>query len=463
MKFRRLVVVLALVSGCGHLEESDAGAPIDAGATVDAGATIDAGTTIDAGATTDAGATIDAGSTIDAGATLDAGSWAEIEAMPGTWIYRARDAYTDAAQTQRVGNNDEISSFRASGTGIPSVNDVAGVANLQWLGSTDFQSPNAPVYYASFGHKPTFVDRGNGDEYVRFLNGLPTDYGTEPGSLTPALARGEDFHLVQLFRTMPGASYEGLLSALGSYKDRYGDKLYVAYNNTELFGTAGKVTRWGEDNIVEIIYRANGTIEMSLNGEVVLSGSLPGLTTMGFTEFALGTNSHITSHHFRAIVMRAGGLFTATELDTIRRVSNTLWPRGVKPNFPYLDGQFRNNWLDWKDTTKSWEPGIGTFSGGNGVAGTPLYQWYYWTDPGAGTPWPRGNCLDYHLPLPGLQGQGPTLNRADYSAGNTFGNPVIFAEPGQQKVRVMRVVTPRDSVGTLGEPLAGDWAIDQSP
>jgi hypothetical protein len=321
------------------------------------------------------------------------------------------------------------------------------------------------VWYSSFGRKPTFVDRGGGDEYVRLINGLPTNYETEPGSLSAPVARGEAFHAVHLFRAMPGASYEGLLAAIAAYKDRAGDgqQVQVSMGSTTLVGRSGAVARWGEDNIVEIVYRANGDVELSLNGAVVLTGNLPSLPMSGFTEFVLGTNSHVSANHFRAIIMRRGGTFSPGELATIRAVSDGLWPRGRMPRFPYLDGQYRNDWRDFDAATKTWRPGVGAFSGGSGSPGTHVFQWYYWSVPAASAVWPRTDKLDYHVAVPGPRGQLATLTRTDYEAGNRFGNPVIFTAPGTRQVFVMRVVTPVDSAGVRGEPLVGFWAPDETP
>lgn len=402
-------------------------------------------------------------SRVDASDDAERG-WDRLVATPNTWIYRARDAYRDRAMAMRVGHNDEVEVFRALGTAIPSVNNVPSSAHLLWRGQLDFQSPDAPVWYAAFGHKPTFVDRGGGDQYVRFVNGLPTNYETEPGQLTPPVARGEILHVVHLFRTMPGASYEALLAS-PAYKDRGGDgsQIQVLHSSTNLFGRSGAVTTWGEDNIVELLYRANGDVRVSVNGDMVLSGNIPDLPTTGFVECVMGTNSHITSHHFRALIMRRGAEFSADELAMIRSVTDALWPRGRRPTFPYLDGQFRNNYATWNATTKTFAPAVGTFTGGSGTAGAHRFQWYYWTDPGPASTWPRNNKLDYHRPFPGPRGQLASLVRADYEAGNSFGNPVIFTQPGQRTVSVMRVVTPVDSAGVEGEPLPGAWYPDENP
>ena len=69
--------------------------------------------------------------------------------------------------------------------------------------------------------------------------------------------------------------------------------------------------------------------------------------------------------------------------------------------------------------------------------------------------------VDSHLPIPGAT--SPSLTRTNYEAGNAAGNPVIFDNPGDASISVKRVITPRNSAGTEGEPLAGGWAPDNIP
>jgi hypothetical protein len=442
---------------------SDSGVDMDSG--VNVGIDLDSGVAIDL----DFGVNIDLDSDVnidldsdvnvesDSGADMDVGTdpeilWAELLALDGMhWAYRARNTYTDGgAQTS---GNDPVLFFQAIGNNIPTP------STLEWKGGYDYSVEQ--VWYADFGPRPAYIDRGGGDQYVRFINGLASNFETEPGQLSPREAMGEDFHFIHCFRTMPGAHYEGSVTGGLSWKDRMGDgeQIGLAVQSDFVLGPSGKVTRWGEDNIVDIRLWANGDAEFWLNGERIIEHNFPSLVEKGLHEFILGTNSHVMSNHFRAAMFKRGGLFTEAELAVIYDKTHALWPRGQLPSFPYLDGAYPNRSTTWNRDTKTWAPSTGGFSGGNGEEGAHRYQWYYW-DRNA-TVFSRDNPLRSHLPIPGAT--HATLTRTDYEAGNTRGHEVIFDDLHDGHVRVMRLITPLDSSGAEGESLSGAWAHDNIP
>jgi hypothetical protein len=138
----------------------------------------------------------------------------------------------------------------------------------------------ATISFSSLGPRPTDVDRGGGDEYVRFLNGLASNFE---------------------------------------------------------MGPSGKITEWGEDNIIEIRLFANGDAAFWLNGERIIEHSYPDLVETGLHEFILGTNSHVMSNHFRAAIFKRGNHFTEAELAVSSRVSPT-WMGHTPTHRPHGTG-----------------------------------------------------------------------------------------------------------------------------
>ena len=247
-----------------------------------------------------------------------------------------------------------------------------------------------------------------------------------------------------------------------SWKDRTGDGnqiglAVVGYDF--VLGPSGVVTEWGQDNLVEIRLFADGGAEFWLNGERIIEHSFPDLVETGLREFILGTNSHVMSHHFRAVMFKRGDHFTEAELEVIYDTTHALWPRGQLPSFPYLEGAYTNISTTWNRDTKTWAPPTGTFSGGNGEEGTHQYQWYFWDSNDSA--FSAAGPLESHLPIPGAT--HATLTRTDYEADNAFGHEVIFDDLHDGHVWVMRLITPLDSSGAQGESLTGGWTYDNIP
>ena len=220
-------------------------------------------------------------------------------------------------------------------------------------------------------------------------------------------------------------------------------------------GPSGAVTVMGTDNIVDIrLFAGNGSAEFRLNGNLLITTAFSNST--GIPEFVLGTNSHVMANHFRAVLINRGAHFSDAELASIGAKTDRLWPRGELPSFPYLSAAHTNRATTWDREQEVWSPVVSGFSGGNGVEGNHIFQWYYWdqTDSGAsGSTFTENNPLRSHLAIPGAT--GANLSRSAH--------PDVFVRPGDGSVRVMRVVTPRDSNGLEGEALAGEWAYDNIP
>jgi hypothetical protein len=448
--FNTLILATMLASGCGP--EAPSNAPEDDGSGDATADTSSSSSSPSQSTTSSPGDSEDTGGegTMD---TSTEGLWAEILALDGMhWVYRASHTYTDDEVPASGG--DAVLFFEAIGNNIPTI------SFLEWKSSYDYSVE--PVWYAGLGPRPVYIDRGGGDEYVRFINGLASNFETEPGQLSPREALGEDFHMIQCFRTMPGASYEGSVTGGFSWKDRMGDghQIGLAVAGYDfVLGPSGTVTKWGQDNLVEIRLFANGDAQFWLNGERIIEHNFPDLVKTGIPEFILGTNSHVMSNHFRAVMFKRGSHYTEVELEVIYDNTHALWPRDQLPSFPYLEGAHTNSSTTWNSDTKTWAPSTGTFSGGNGEEGTHQYQWYY-SD--ANDPFFSANGpLESHLPIPGAIES--TLTRTDYEAGNAFGHDVIFDDLHDGHVWVMRLITPFDSAGTQGEPLTGGWAYDNIP
>lgn len=373
--------------------------------------------------------------------------WEELLALDGVnWAYRARDSKSDADGTSAA-SGDAVVSISAAGNDIPSVNELA------YLGKN---YSSMQLYYAKLGASPTFVNRGDGDEYIRFINGPASNYETNPGQLHPYEAVEEDFHMIHLFRAMPGASYEVIISGSVAWKDRSGDghqiQFYAPGVVSAALGPSGAVTVMGTDNIVDIrLFAASGIAEFRLNGDLLVTTAYS--NTTGMPELTLGTKSHVMANHFRAMFINRGAHFNETELVSIGAKTDRLWPRGELPTFPYLSDAYTNRATTWDSTQYIWSPVVSGFSGGNGVEGYHMFQWYYWDKTlavPAGLTFTENNPLRSHLAIPGAT--GASLNRSAY--------PDVFVRPGDGSVRIMRVVTPRDSNGMEGELLVGEWAYD---
>ncbi len=470
--FGFLFAVAAAIGSCGGTAgngDSDTGSESETDAGTDSDSETDAGT--DSDSETDTGTDsesetdtgTDSDSETDTGPDSDSETdtatdtdpetlWAELLALDGMhWAYRARNTYTDGDVPASDG--DPVLFFEAIGNNIPTI------STLEWKGAYDYSLEQ--VWYADLGPSPAYIDRGGGDEYVRFINGLASNFETEPGQLSPREAMGEDFHFIHCFRSMPGAHYEGAVTGGFSWKDRMGDgnQIGLAVVSDFVLGPSGKVTKWGEDNILEIRLFADGDGELWLNGERIIEHNFPDLVSNGLHEFILGTNSHVMSNHFRAAMLKRGSHFTEAELEVIYDNTHALWPRDQLPSFPYLEGAYPNTASTWDGDTKTWAPPTGTFSGGDGEEGTHQYQWYYWdaTDPA----FSADNPLRSHLPIPGAT--HATLTRTDYEAGNALGHEVIFDDLHDGHVQVMRLITPVDSSGAEGESLPGSWGYDNIP
>eukprot|EP00592_Proboscia_alata_P015432 CAMPEP_0194395966 /NCGR_PEP_ID=MMETSP0174-20130528/124714_1 /TAXON_ID=216777 /ORGANISM="Proboscia alata, Strain PI-D3" /LENGTH=785 /DNA_ID=CAMNT_0039191957 /DNA_START=5 /DNA_END=2363 /DNA_ORIENTATION=- len=367
--------------------------------------------------------------------------------MP-TFPYLSAATPTEPPRGTALFIGDAVVSISAAGNDIPSVNE------LEYLGKN---YSSMQLYYAELESSPTFVDRGGGDEYIRFFNGPASNYETNPGQLSPREALEEDFHLIHLFRAMPGARYEGSITGGISWKDRAGDGQQIQFfapgATAAALGPSGAVTVMGMDNIVDVrLFAAKSIAEFRLNGDLLITTDTFSNTT-GISKLVLGTNSHVMANHFRAVFINRGAHFTNTELASIEAKTDRLWPRGEMPTFPYLSAAHTNRATTWDRTLYIWSPEVSGFSGGNGVEGNHRFQWYYWDQtlaPPAGNTFTEDNPLRSHLAIPGAT--GASLHRSAH--------PDVFVRPGDGSVRIMRVVTPRDSDGTEGELLVGEWAYD---
>jgi len=114
--------------------------------------------------------------------------------------------FKETTFTTQCSNGDECNGLKSLGGSPPSVPD------LPFAGSTSLTPSNALVWWKDLanttGLMPVYVDRGNWDKYLRFLNG-PVNvsyYESNPGSFS-AITHPLDFILA--LRYYPHTSADG--------------------------------------------------------------------------------------------------------------------------------------------------------------------------------------------------------------------------------------------------------------
>ncbi|MEO1084787.1 MAG: hypothetical protein AAFY88_11150, partial [Acidobacteriota bacterium] len=171
-------------------------------------------------------------------------------------------------------------------------------------------------------------------------------------------------------------------------------------------------------------------------------------------ELKIGTNAHPLEMHFRALFATRGE-FSAVDLATIYSHTDTLWPRGELPRFPYLEGADIFKGASFDRASHQWTAAqfATGFTGGNGAEGTHTIQWYY---KNSSVPGPSF-ILDNHRPIVGATGW--TLDRDDYlDPGEPF-----HLVAGNGETEVFYVITPYDSAGSAGDPMVSASVRDNIP
>ncbi|MDC3237485.1 hypothetical protein OAT93_01990, partial [bacterium] len=202
-----------------------------------------------------------------------------------------------------------------------------------------------------------------------------------------------------------------------------------------------------------------GDWQIYLNGVVIDSGS--GGVLNDIFELLIGANGHPIENHF-AFQLEKFGVWTNEEKTTLFDNSEIMYPNDF-PTQPYYDTLHTLTSQQWDTSINTWDlfrNKTVAFGGGTGVEGATKYQWFYYDDANP-NPFPESDKLDYHLPFDGVDGQGSTLNRDHYIAGNGRGNATIFNNPATAPfIRIACRITPVDSNGVEGDSYMSDWTVD---
>ncbi len=225
-------------------------------------------------------------------------------------------------------------------------------------------------------------DGGDMDKSLRIHNGAIglNAWETNPGSLSPAKTNPLD--CIFMFRNIPGVSDESLLP-------------FGWYDWSGVHRVFGMITTEDctQDYYKTIIIRTkidasgNASVWIKREGDDIVTypiGKLVYTTTgQSFTsnDITLGTSSHTPFVYFYTSVTSFGvSGFTDEQVATIMNGLSYIVPLG-KPTYPVLTNITRGSADAWTGT--GWNPSFGltpVFTGGNGIAGTHKYIWYYWNN-----------------------------------------------------------------------------------
>lgn len=307
-------------------------------------------------------------------------------------------AFTDTGLTNRVSNGDEILGYKGFGLNPPSVTNLPFNGNL-------INKSSALVWYKEFNSGtrivPRYVDRGNFDRYAVFNNGpLATSYYETPGSATNIT---HPIDIIFALRHTPCVGNETM--------HNWKDDGVIRYNaGTALISS----TPFDEfkDGVARVKIIAGGAWTMWWKGVQIASGTG---TTFSATEWILGTSSHVSAHHFRYLMYKFGS-FTDDEVNTIYTKSQICFPWAL-PTYPFKSNMWQSGNTAFDNTINGWRAGHGrtpVFSGGNGIEGTHLFQWYYW-DSNDSTLFPSSDgLLTNHRQIPG------TINLSTMDSGDNI-------------------------------------------
>ncbi len=353
-------------------------------------------------------------------------------------------AYDDMTQTVKSTNNSNVQSFKGFGNNMPNVTNFLAIRALD-------PSTNEIWYKDEGGYPVLRTDTNEGLGYLRIHNGNGLEYETGAGSISPSITA--PYSQFICMRVYPGALNE----RTGFWKERNNSDIAFVQTNPEIQTTFSiERFKW-----IKLLFEIDGSGNWQFyhNGVVIDSGV--GGTLNSINELLIGANGHPIEHHF-AFQLDKFGLWTDQEKAKLYAYTDLMYPFEF-PTQPYYDTINTLTSQQWNTSTKEWDlyrNKTVVFGGGNGVEGTPSYQWYYYDDANP-NPFPETDKLDYHLPFEGVDGQGSTLNRNHYIAGNGRGNATIFNNPASAPfIRLMCVITPRDSTGLEGEKIVSSWTVD---
>lgn len=237
----------------------------------------------------------------------------------------------------------------------------------------------------------TFGDRGNYERFMRVHNAPlgVNQWETNPGSL--ASNKTHPIDIIWVARYMPSVSYETFAVGPIFFKDEGG-----------VLNVNGMITSTAMPYYTRNIYRlkidASGRASIWLNGFLIHTATGQSVNT---NELNLGTNSHTMYVHFFCSLssFKVKG-FEDDQVNKIMDALRLIWPL-KNPDYPSITDMWQGGFNSWNGT--AWQPGrtyTPVFTGGNGIEGTHLYQWYYWDDNDA-TLFPSAdNELTNHRQIP---------------------------------------------------------------
>lgn len=281
-------------------------------------------------------------------------------------------AYTETSGTTLCASGDEVKFLKSGGSNKPSTH------NLPYAGNLSLTPATATVWFKDLTRDnigPRYIDNGNWDKYLDFINGpAAAGYFETAGSFT-AIEEPIDIFIELWYPPQTpdeGVNRVKMLTAPSTQKlsaiDGWSPAITVANGNHYPFY---------QNSLTRILVRTDKTWQVWINGVSVGTGTGVDFST---TEWIWGTNSHVLGSHVRYMGYKLGE-FTAGELNTIYTNTNLIWPSGdVDPSFPFIKEIHYGDASVWNGTNKTWEPGRGKtkeFVGGNGIEGATKYMWYW--------------------------------------------------------------------------------------
>jgi len=297
--------------------------------------------------------------------------------------------FSDTGLTNDATNNQNVLGIKSFGV------NPGSITTITHTNSTGFPVSNALTWWKNDSGASSIIatmgDRGNYEKFLRVHNAplAVNQWETNPGSL--ASNKTHPIDVIFVVRYLPSVSYETIQVGAITLKDEGG---FIRINDMITTTPMPYYTR----NIYRLKINATGRAEIYLNGFLIHTATGQ---TVNTNELTVGTNSHTMYVHFFCSLTDFGVTgFSNNELNRIMDNLRLIWPLG-DPSYPSITNLWQGGFNSWTGT--AFQPGrtyTTVFTGGNGTAGTHLYQWYYWDDNDA-TLFPSAdNELTNHRQIP---------------------------------------------------------------
>lgn len=339
---------------------------------------------------------------------------------------KAGGAYSNPSGTIFAENYEPVLSLRGWG------NNPRSITLLPFTSGSGLPLKSERIVWNNARNKgiyltPYIIDRGNFDRWLQLHNSVigTSNYETNPGSLSPSLSRPID--IIFALRYTPRVAFE----SIGLIKDQGGT---IRFNGSlgALDGNVGFDLY--QDQVVRVYIDGSGNWNMWKNQVLIGSGSGGNLTD---NELYIGTVSHVLESHLRYIMYKFGGPFPSASLDIIYNNTQQLFP-WTKPSYPHIDNLWQGG-FSILSASVFLVPGNGrstTFSGGTGISGSHLYQWFY-VDTSDTTLFPGGDIpFACNRQIPGTidlstMGSGNTISAVNMDGINILSGTIIFSSSTQ--------------------------------